>query len=51
MRVLIIDDEVLIRDVIREYCHNENYETYEAENGIEALKILENNKIDVIIPE
>ena len=49
MRVLIIDDEVLIRDVIREYCHNENYETYEAENGIEALKILENNKIDVII--
>ena len=49
MRVLIIDDEVLIRDVIREYCHNEKYETEEAENGYEALNKLKNNHFDVII--
>ena len=49
MKVLIIDDEILIRDVIREYCHNEKYDTVEAENGIEALNILEKNKIDVIV--
>ena len=49
MKVLIVDDEILIRDVIREYLHNENYETMEAEDGIEALKILENNTIDAII--
>ena len=49
MKVLIVDDEKLIRDVIREYCENEKYETIEAENGIEALKILEENTVDVII--
>ena len=49
MKVLIIDDEILIRDVISEYCHNEGYETKEAENGIEALNILKKEKVDVII--
>jgi len=49
MKVLIVDDEKLIRDVIREYCENENYETIEAENGLEALNILEKNTVDVII--
>ena len=49
MKILIVDDEVLIRDVIKEYCHNEHYETSEAENGIEALKLLKKEKFDVII--
>ncbi len=49
MKVLIIDDEILIRDVISEYCHNEGYETKEAENGIEALNILKKENVDVII--
>lgn len=49
MKVLIIDDEKLIREVIKEYCHNENYETEEAENGIEALEVLSKEKIDVIV--
>lgn len=49
MKVLIIDDEKLIRDVIREYCKNEKFETVEAENGLEALDKLEKNKIDVIV--
>lgn len=49
MKVLIVDDEKLIRDVIKEYCHNENYEVKEAENGIEALDILEKEAIDAIV--
>ncbi len=50
MRVLIVDDEAGIRDVIKEYCINEDYETLEASNGIEALNILKLNKdIDIII--
>ena len=49
MRVLIVDDEPLIRQVIMEYCHNENFDTLEAENGIEALKVLENNGVDIIV--
>ena len=50
MKVLIVDDELGIREVIKEYCLNENYEVLEAENGYEALKVLENNSdIDVIV--
>ena len=37
MKVLIIDDEQLIREVISTYCINEGYEVLEAENGIDAL--------------
>ena len=49
MNVLIIDDEVLIREVVREYCLNEQYNVFEAENGIEGLELLEKEKIDIIV--
>ena len=38
MKVLIVDDEKLIRDVIKEYCFENKYDVIEAENGIEALE-------------
>ena len=37
MKVLIVDDEKLIRDVIKEYCLGNDYEVIEAENGMEAI--------------
>ena len=49
MKILIVDDEKLIRDVIREYCHKDGFDTIEAENGIEALKLLEKEKVDAIV--
>ena len=50
MKVLIVDDEAGIRDVIREYCENEGYIVYEAEDGYSSLILLEKNKdIDIII--
>ena len=49
MKVLIVDDEKLIRNVIRDYCHNEGYTTEEAENGLEAIKLVTNNNYDIII--
>ncbi len=49
MNVLIVDDEKLIRDVIKEYSLYEGYHVYEAEDGQEAIKIVENINIDVII--
>lgn len=50
MKVLIVDDEKGIREVIKEYSMNEGYITFEAENGVEALEVLEkNNDIGVII--
>lgn len=49
MNVLIIDDEELIREVVKEYCLNESYNVFEASNGIEGLTILEKEKIDIIV--
>ena len=48
MKILIADDEKLIRDVIKEYCNFEGYEVIEAENGVEALENI-NNTVDLII--
>lgn len=49
MKVLIIDDESLIRDVVKEYCKNEGFNVLEAENGEEGLELLETNNVDIIV--
>ena len=50
MKVLIVDDEDLIRNIIKEYCINEGYSIYEASDGVEAVNIFKNNSdIDIIV--
>lgn len=50
MKVLIVDDEFLIRSVIKEYLENEKYTVIEAENGHDAIKQIEENlDTDLII--
>ena len=49
MKVLVVDDEAGIREVIKEYCLFEHYDVLEAENGVEALNILQNDSIDIIV--
>lgn len=49
MKILIVDDEKLIRTVIKEYCNNSNYETDEASTGKEALQKLKINDYDLMI--
>ena len=49
MKVLIVDDEELIRNVIKEYCKSENYLVDEASDGEEAINKVEKNTYDIII--
>lgn len=49
MRILIVDDEELIRTVIKEYASLEGYETDEAGNGLEAVEKCKNENYDLII--
>ena len=49
MRILIVDDEELIRNVIKEYLIVEGYSYDEAENGEEAIIKAYENDYDVII--
>ena len=47
--ILIVDDEVKIREVLREYAEFEGYKTLEAENGMEAVRIARDNDVDLVI--
>ncbi len=49
MRVLVVDDEERIREVIREYLILENMEVEEASNGVEAVEKVKNENFDMII--
>lgn len=48
-KILIVDDEERIRTVIKTYALNEGYEVFEANDGLEALSILEKNTMDIVI--
>lgn len=46
---MICDDEILIRNVIKEYLLLENYVVLEAENGLEAVDVVKNNDVDLVV--
>lgn len=48
-RILVVDDEKEIRDLIGIYLSNEGYEVFKASNGLEALNLLEKQNTDLII--
>ena len=48
-KILIVDDEENIREVIKEYAKNENFEVIEADNGVKALELLNNEKFDLMV--
>lgn len=49
MRILVVDDEEKIRNVIKEYAEFEGYEISEANNGMEAVNICKAEDFDIII--
>ena len=49
MTVLVVDDEELIRNVIREYLESEDYFVLESQDGIGALELIQENSIDLVI--
>ena len=49
MNILIVDDEELIRNVIREYLEDSNFIADEAEDGQEAIEKCKKNNYDLII--
>ncbi|MDE6500644.1 MAG: response regulator transcription factor [Ruminococcus sp.] len=47
--ILVVDDEINIRKVVREYAEFEGYQVTEAENGMEAVSLCHDNDYDLII--
>jgi DNA-binding NtrC family response regulator len=50
-RILIVDDEVDALDLMEELFQKNGYDTYTASNGVEALNILRETEIDIMISD
>ena len=48
-KLLIVDDEFNIRELVKKYATFENYESDTAENGLIAINLVKENKYDLII--
>ncbi|MFD4705779.1 response regulator transcription factor [Gottfriedia sp. NPDC058432] len=49
IRILIVDDDSHIRELLKMYLQTEGYTTFEAANGDEASRLLENQQINLAI--
>lgn len=49
MKILVVDDEEMIREVIKEYSINEGFLVEEADNGRDSVFKVKNNDYDLII--
>ena len=48
-KILIVDDEQKIREVLKEYMSFSDFETEEAENGMQAVEMCRNMAYDLVI--
>ena len=48
-KLLIVDDEAKIREVIREYAEFNDFEVEEAEDGMQAVGMVKENDYDMIV--
>ena len=48
-KLLIVEDEPRMREIINDYFSVKDFSLREAKNGTEALEILENNEFDIIL--
>jgi len=51
IRVLVVDDEPPVRDVLTSYLEKFDFEPLEATDGEEAWRTLESEKVDIVISD
>ncbi|MFO8023165.1 MAG: response regulator, partial [Perlabentimonas sp.] len=49
LRILILDDEKIFRDEIREFLENDSFTVFSAGLPSEAFEILDKNEVDILI--
>ena len=48
-KILVVDDEIKIREIIKEYAEFEGYEVAQAEDGMQAVEMVKNQDFDIIM--
>lgn len=49
LRILIVDDEIKIREVVKEYARVSGYECDQASNGKDAIEMVKKNDYDCVV--
>jgi two-component system response regulator (stage 0 sporulation protein F) len=49
--ILVVDDDINLRELYGLVLLEEGFEVFQAGNGVEALKVLENEKIDLVLSD
>ncbi len=49
--ILIVDDELMMRNLLENILSREGYEIHSAEDGLKALELLKTRKIDIVITD
>jgi DNA-binding response OmpR family regulator len=50
-RILVVDDEIAIREMLKQYLERAEYDVLVAQNGKEALKLNRGTPVDLIITD
>jgi CheY-like chemotaxis protein len=50
-KILVVEDEPLLREMICIILNDENFDTYQAEHGEEAVEILQNRPVDLVLSD
>ena len=48
-KILVVDDEIKIREIIKEYAEFEGYEVAQAEDGMQSVEMVKKQDFDIII--
>lgn len=48
-KILVVDDEAHIRELVRLYLEDEGFDIVEKSNGADALDYVENHRVDLVI--
>lgn len=51
MKILVVDDDKMILEAIAHHLGSEGYEVITATNGLQALEMAQNKKLDLIISD
>jgi PAS domain S-box-containing protein len=51
LSVLVVDDESMVRDVLRDYLNGDGHEVVTANDGVEALSLFKQKKFDLVITD
>lgn len=49
MKILVVDDDPRIREIFRMWLEREGFEVFEAENGMEGVKVQRQQSVDMLI--